>query len=223
MPVAGKLFKLPKPLDLKAVSEKLDNYRQEETVDEQTLITQCVAPIGEDTTTLVGVWSYDRIINIETRRGYVTIPQVIHARFLFFTDDKQYLLILSNKSVANTVALKLAETLNEDIREARLTPRAIETLIKETSKQTKIAFFQNMDLIHMEKGAIYGGKDGDVYQTDLWGEFIESGSPWYVMAKDKKTDLTVGIVGDGSITIFNSIEFKDFVDYVREEIVPMTN
>jgi hypothetical protein len=40
--------------------------------------------------------------------------------------------------------------------------------------------------------------------------------------KSKKFGHTVGLVRDGSVTIFNSIDQGQYLQYLKEEIVPMT-
>jgi hypothetical protein len=45
---------------------------------------------------------------------------------------------------------------------------------------------------------------------------------WYILTKPKKHGHTVELVRDGSVTIFNTVDQGQYLAYMRDEIVPMT-
>jgi hypothetical protein len=105
------------------------------------------------------------------------------------------------------------------IVEARILPETLKKFHLENKESTKVIFFENMDIPNINKLSLYGP---DVVDTKLFKEYDAIGDPWYVLTKSKKFGHTVGLVRDSSVTIFNSIDQGQYLQYLKEEIVPMT-
>ncbi|MCW3979212.1 MAG: hypothetical protein NWF12_05640, partial [Candidatus Bathyarchaeota archaeon] len=86
-------------------------------------------------------------------------------------------------------------------------------------ESTRVIFFENMDIPNINKLSLYGP---DIVGTSLFEEYSARGDPWYVLTKSKRHGHTVGVVRDGSITLFNTVDQGQYLQYVREEIIPMT-
>jgi hypothetical protein len=76
-----------------------------------------------------------------------------------------------------------------------------------------------MDIPNLNKISLYGP---DIVDTKLFKEYSKIGDPWYILTKSKKYKHTVGMVRDGSVTIFNTVDQAQYLQYVRDEVIPMT-
>jgi len=56
----------------------------------------------------------------------------------------------------------------------------------------------------------------------LYDEYAARGDPWYILTRSRKHGHTVGLVRDGSVTIFNTVDQGQYLQYVKDEVLPMT-
>lgn len=224
MPLGGKLFKFSQVLDLEKVHETLNGYEETESDDGWDGVLSKnfqVYPVEDEE--LLAMYSSDKLLAIPFRGEVQMVPETVQSQMIFFVKkETQFLLIVAPKAVANNTAKKLSDVLGSlgDIREARFTAETLNEYADDQEK-TSVAFFDNIDRINMEKAALYAGDGGHVRQTDLWGDYIEHGLPWYVLGKERSMGFTVGLVRDGSICIFNNVGFEEYVDFVKQEIIQL--
>jgi hypothetical protein len=226
MPTAGKVFVSTEYKSLTDVSTSLTGYKLEEEYSEGdfkiTLLTE-VANISLVDRVLTGLYSYDHIV-YSYHRGKVA-PAPTTTEVLFSMSEYQnrlYLAIVDKKAVANRIANKLSEIIFGEmgvVVEARILPDTLKKFHLENPESTKVIFFENMDIPNLNKLSLYGP---DVVDTKLFKEYTKIGDPWYILTKSKRYKHTVGMVRDGSVTIFNSVDQAQYLQYIRDEVIPMT-
>jgi len=225
MVVAGKIFKFEEKLPLADVAVKLDRYRTEETYEEGdynfTLVTE-VAGLLPKENMLTGIYSHDYVMHVFHRGKTVPLPRTVEALFSFTqVEDTMFLTIVEKKRVANFVANKLSEILFDavgGIVEARIPPEILSGFHLKNREDTKITFFDNVDIPNVNKLSLYGP---DLVNAQLFEDYTKHGDLWYVVARSKETGYVVGVTRDASITIFNQTDKNRYLEYVNKEIYPI--
>ena len=225
MPTAGKVFVSTEYLPLADISVGLQGFREEETYKEGDLefdlITE-VANLSLAEDGLTGLYSYDYIVH-HYHRGKITPAAATREVLFSFTDlnDRIYLTVVEKKAVANRVANRLSELAFGEagvIVEARILPETLKAFHLANPESTKVIFFENMDIPNVNKLSLYGP---DLTGTSLFDEYAARGDPWYILTRSKKHGHTVGLVRDGSVTIFNTVDQGQYLQYVKDEVLPM--
>jgi hypothetical protein len=225
MVVAGKIFRLPEPLPLDEVASKLDGYRTEEAYEEGdysfSLVTEVVGLLPKENT-LTGVYSHDYVLHVFHRGKTAPLPRTVEALFSFAqVEDNTFLTVVEKKRVANFIANKLSEILFEKVGgvvEARIPPETLREFHHKNPEDTKITFFDNVDIPNVNKLSLYGP---DLINTSLFEDYTKHGDLWYVVARSKETGYVVGVTRDASVTIFNLADKNKYVEYVNREIYPV--
>jgi len=225
MVVAGKLFKLSDPLPLDEIASKIENYHVEEPYEEGdynfALVTEVVGLLPMKKM-LSGVYSHDYIIHVFHRGKVAPTPRTVEAVFSFSEVEKIiFLTVVEKKRVANLIANKLSENLFGKIGgivEAKIPPETLREFHLKNKEDTKITFFDNVDIPNVDKLSLYGP---DLINTSLFEDYTKHGDLWYVVARSKETGYVVGITRDASVTIFNLSDKTKYVEYVVKEIHPL--
>lgn len=218
MPSSGKLFLVPSGYPLEEFERKLKGYRvveerkglEEELISDITNLSR-----GEDR--LLGLFSYDYVLQLIHRGKILTVPVTQDAPFVFGDD---WLLVLAPKIIANRVANELSKIIfgeMGEIREAPVQSRELDQYMK-LNDGIKVAFFEDLDIPNINKSTLYGE---ELFQTDLFGRFRTSGRPRWIITKSKAKGLTVGIANDGAATIFNEIDQNNFIEFIEDDILPL--
>ncbi|HJW65788.1 MAG TPA: hypothetical protein VJ507_03290 [Candidatus Bathyarchaeia archaeon] len=225
MVVAGKIFKLAEPLPTAEIAAKLDGYRTEETYEEGDYnfpIVSEVTGLLPKGRTVTGVYSHDYVLHVFHRGKEAPLPKTVEALFSFAeVEGMVFLTVVEKKRVANFIANKLSEILFEKvgrILEARIPPETLREFHLQNREDTKITFFDNVDIPNVDKLSLYGP---DLINTSLFDDYTKHGDLWYVVARSKATGYVVGITRDASVTIFNLGDKQKYVDYVTKEIYPV--
>jgi hypothetical protein len=225
MVVAGKIFKLSEQLPVAEVAAKLDGYRTEEPYEEGdynfTLVTEVVGLLPK-ANTLSGVYSHDYVMHVFHRGKTAPLPRTVEALFSFAQiEGTTFLTIVEKKRVANFIANKLSELLFDKVGgivEARIPPETLREFHLKNPEDTKITFFDNVDIPNVNKLSLYGP---DLINTSLFEDYTKHGDLWYVVARSKETGYVVGVTRDASVTIFNLADKSRYVEYVNREIYPI--
>ncbi|MEM4704151.1 MAG: hypothetical protein QXJ02_03700 [Candidatus Bathyarchaeia archaeon] len=228
MVVAGKVFKLAEPLGLAEVAERLQDYRVEEEFTEGDytfpLVTEVVG-LSVKANMLRGIYSHDFVLRVFHRGKVVPQPRTVEAVFCLSTlNDTTFLTIVERKRTANFVANKLSELLFEKaghIVEARISPETLKDFHLKNPEDTKITFFDNVDIPNVNKLSLYGP---DLINTSLFEDYAKHGDLWYVVARNKEYGYVVGITRDASVTIFNlpETEKEKYLEFTIKQICPLT-
>jgi hypothetical protein len=225
MVVAGKIFKLSEPLALDEIASRLENYHFEEDYEEGdykfTLLTEVVGLLPKKNT-LSGVYSHDFVIHVFHRGKVAPLPRTVEALFSFSqVEDTTFLTVVEKKRLANFIANKLSEILFEKVGgivEARIPPETLREFHLKNPEDTKITFFDNVDIPNVNKLSLYGP---DLINTSLFEDYTKHGDLWYVVARSKETGYVVGVTRDASVTVFNLADKSKYVEYVNKEIYPL--
>jgi hypothetical protein len=228
MVIAGKVFKLSEPMSAVDIASALKDYHVEAPYEEGdykfTLVTEVVGllPKGD---TVRGVYSHDFVMQVFHRGKVIPQPRTVEAVFSFSVlKDTTFLTVVEKKRVANFVANKLSEILFEkagNILEARISPETLKEFHLKNPEDTKITFFDNVDIPNVNKLSLYGP---DLVNTSLFEDYMKHGDLWYVVARSKQYGYVVGITRDASVTIFNlpETEKEKYLEFATKQIHPLT-
>ena len=225
MVTAGKVFRLVEPTPLSDLASKLDGYRREEEYEESdykfSLITEVVGLMPRENT-LTGLYSHDYVTHAFHRGKTVPLPRTVDAMFNF-TQHKErvFLTVVEKKRLANFIANKLSGITYEKlghIVEARIPPETLRIFHSKNPEDTKITFFDNVDIPNVNKLSLYGP---DLVDTTLFEEYGKHGDLWYIVARSKEYGYVVGVTRDVSVTIFNIKDKNRYLEYVKKEIYPL--
>ena len=226
MVVAGKIFRLSEPLSIAEIASRLEDYHTEESYEEGdykfTLVTEVVGLLPKENM-LRGVYSHDYVLHVFHRGKVAPLPRTVEALFSFAQREGiTFLAVVEKKRLANFIANKLSEILFEKmggIVEARIPPEVLREFHFKNREDTKITFFDNVDIPNVNKLSLYGP---DLISTSLFEDYCKHGDLWYVVARSKEYGYVVGITRDVSVTIFNLTEKERYLEYVAKEIYPLT-
>ena len=229
MVVAGKVFKLSESLSIADIAERLEGHRVEEEYEEGdykfTLVTE-VTGLVPKAGTLRGVYSHDHVMQVFHRGKIIPQPHTVEAVFSFSVlKDTTFLAVVEKKRVANFIANKLSELLFEktgNIVEARISPETLKEFHLKNPEDTKITFFDNVDIPNVNKLSLYGP---DLINTSLFEDYGKHGDLWYVVARSKEYGYVVGITRDASVTIFNlpETEKEKYLEYLTKQVYELAS
>ena len=225
MVTAGKVFKLVEPTPLPELASKLGGYRREEAYEEGdykfTLVTEIMNLLPRENA-IAGIYSHDYVLHVFHRGKVVPLPRTVEALFSFAQQEKQlFLTVVEKKRLANFIANKLSDLLygkTGQIVEARIVPETLRSFHTKNPEDTKITFFDNVDIPNVDKLSLYGP---DLIGTTLFEEYCKHGDLWYVVARSREYGYVVGITRDASVTVFNLTNKNKYLEYVAKEIYPL--
>jgi len=227
MVVAGKVFRLSESLSLDEVASRLEGYRVEEPYEEGdykfTLVTEVAGLLPKpEESMLRGVYSHDYVIHVFHRGKVAPLPRTVEALFSFSKlEDATFLTVVEKKRLANFIANKLSEILFDrvgGIVEARIPPETLREFHLKNPEDTKITFFDNVDIPNVNKLSLYGP---DLVNTSLFEDYCKHGDLWYIVARSREYGYVVGITRDASVTIFNLTDKEKYLEFVTKEVYPL--
>ena len=222
---AGKVFIVKEEVDLGTLAAKLKGFRSEEEVEvggkKIPLVTE-VVEVSMEGEEVRGTFSQDQLLEVFHRGTVVPMPKTMEAPFLFARDKSRILLIVLEKKLrANNIANQLSKILfiaTGRIVEAHIPPDVFKKFHEENFEDTKVIFFDNVDIPNVTKLSLYGSGLAD---TSLYADYLGHGDIWYTVIKAKRYGLIVGVTRNAVVTLFSRVERKDFLEYVRREIFPL--
>ena len=226
MVVAGKIFRLSEPLSVAEIASRLQDYRTEEAYEEGDykfeLVTEVVGLVPKRDL-LKGVYSHDYVIHVFHRGKMAPLPRTVEAVFSFARiEDTSFLTVVEKKRLANFIANKMSGVLFDKVGgvlEARIPPETLRNFHLKNPEDTKITFFDNVDIPNVNKLSLYGP---DLVNTSLFEDYCKHGDIWYVVARAKEYGYVVGVTRDASVTIFNLADKEKYLEYVTKEVYPLT-
>ena len=218
MVVAGKIFRLSEPLSIAEIASRLEDYHTEESYEEGdykfALVTEVVGLLPKENM-LRGIYSHDYVLHVFHRGKVAPLPRTVEALFSFAQHEGiTFLAVVEKKRLANFIANKLSEILFEKmggILEAKIPPEILKEFHLKNPEDTKITFFDNVDIPNVNKLSLYGP---DLISTSLFEDYCKHGDLWYVVARSKEYGYVVGITRDASVTVINLTEKERFLEYV---------
>ena len=169
-----------------------------------------------------GVYSHDYVTHAFHRGKTVPLPRTVEALFSFAEhENRVFLTVVEKKRLANFIANKLSEIIYEKfgrILVARIPPETLRDFHLKNPEDTKVTFFDNVDIPNVEKLSLYGP---DLVGTSLFEEYGKHGDLWYIVARSREYGYVVGLTRDASVTIFNITDKSKYLEYVTKEIYPL--
>ena len=225
MVVAGKIFRLSQHMSSADIATKLNGYHVEEDYEEGDHKFKIVNEVTGLTTKrdlLSGIFSSDYIIHVFHRGASAPIPHTVEAMFSFVNQAGiTFLAVVERKRTANLIANKLSQILFDRVGiivNTRITPETLKAFHDRNPEETKITFFDDVDIPNVDKLSLYGP---DLNNTSLFEDYMKHGNLWYVVGRSKDTGNVVGITRDASVTIFNLTDKDKYLDYLAKEIYPL--
>jgi hypothetical protein len=225
MVLAGKVFKVKEEADLATISGKLKGYRyEEEFVHEETkipLVTE-VNKLQLSLESIEGIFLQDIAFTVQHREGERLVVKTMEAPFLFLKEgERTLLIILEKKRVANDIANQLSKILfisTGSIVEAKISPQTLKKFHEANPEDTKVIFFDGVDIPNISKLSLYGSGLAD---TSLYNDYLTHGSIWYIVFKSRKYGIVAGVTRSSVVTAFSEIKHSEFLDYIKEEVLPL--
>jgi len=232
MVLAGKIFLIGEDVDaeLQTIAAKLKGFKAEEKLKENdkeiSLITEIkdLRLVGDS---LYGTFIQDQLLDVYHHGERVRIPTTSEAPFFFVRQEKQgqrgrtVLTVMEKKARANNIANQLSKMLfitTGRIVEVRIEPARFERFHEDNFEDTKIIFFDDVDLPNIKKLSLYGSALGN---TSTYLEHLKHGKIWYIVLKSKRHGAVVGVTRNGVVTIFSKATKDDFIEYVKQEIIDL--
>ncbi|MDG6939714.1 MAG: hypothetical protein JRN39_04860 [Nitrososphaerota archaeon] len=223
MVLAGKLFKAESS-GLDQLFQKLEGFRVEkEDAETKMLLATEVKDLKADERSVSGRMLKDEVIRIRQKEEFKPILRTVGAPFSFRRlHDQTFLFVQEKKRRANELANDLSRILfmrPGAIVEARVKPEVMERYYESSFEDARIVFFDQVDIPNVEKLALYGSALAD---TDLYHEYLKHGRLWYIVVQSKTKGFIVGLTRNCVVTVFSQATESDLVEYVYEEVVPLT-
>ncbi len=227
MVLAGKVFLVREQYELGVLAEKLKTFRiEEETKVEDTsfsLISE-IKDLSMGKTTLEGTFSSDSVFLVRHRGKSIPIPRTYEAPFAFdLFKDRLFLTIYEKKSRANNVANEMSKALFlslGEVVEARISPETLKRFHDDNFDNTKIIFFDQVDIPNIQKLSLYGAELGN---TSLYNDYLLHGKLWYIVFRSKAYGYIVGLTRNCVVTAFSKMEPQEFVSFIRGQVFPLVS
>ena len=226
MVTAGKVFRLMENLDIGTIAAKLKGFRKEEEFTEEDvhipLVTE-IRGLSIRENMLYGIYVQDQVSYIYHHGERRPTPRTLEIPFVFVQEkNRTLLLVIERKLLANNIANRLSEALfitSGYMTEARISPPVLREFHERNPEDTKVIFFDNVDIPNISKLSLYGSS---LLNTNLYNDYLKHGNIWYVVVTAGKYGSVVGITRNAIVTVFNTIDKEDYVKYVINEVFPLT-
>ncbi|MBK5191386.1 MAG: hypothetical protein JJE19_07830 [Methanosarcinales archaeon] len=234
MVLAGKLFLVEEDIDLQGIAAKLKGFKAEESLKDEniSLITEIkdLRLVGDS---LYGTFIQDQLLDVYHRGERVRVPTTSEAPFFFVQQEQEQaqnqeqngsrtvLTAMDKKARANNIANQLSKILfitTGKIVEVRIEPARFERFHEDNFEDTKVIFFDDVDIPNIKKLSMYGSGLGN---TSAYVDNLKHGKIWYIVLKSKRHGLVVGVTRNGVVTIFSKATKDEFIQYVKDEIIDL--
>jgi len=209
-------------LDIGTIAAKLKDLRKEDEFVEEDVRIPLLTEIRDLSirgNMLYGVYSQDQVSYIYHRGERRPTPRTLEIPFVFIQErERTLLLVIERKLLANNIANRLSEALfitSGYITEARISPEVLRDFHERNPEDTKVIFFDNVDIPNINKLSLYGS---GLLNTALYNDYLKHGTIWYVVITARKYESVVGITRNSIVTVFNTIDREDYIRYVLNEI-----
>ena len=225
MVLAAKIFVVKEENNLPLLASKLKNFRIEQELraeDKDLTLVSDISDMTMSKDTLEGMFSFDTVVTVNQRGGPLPVTRTFNAPFSFDLFGKNlYLTVFEKKSRANNIANEMSKAIFMSlgqIVEGRIQPETLKRFHEENFEDTKIIFFDDVDLPNISKLSLYGSALG---ATTLYNDYLEHGKIWYTVVKSRKYGYVVGVTRNAVVTVFSRTDLPDFKRYVKNEILPL--
>ncbi|MDG6925799.1 MAG: hypothetical protein JRN09_04550 [Nitrososphaerota archaeon] len=225
MVLAAKIFVVREENDLPLLATKLKNFRLEQDLSVEDQGFNLVSEISDleiAKDSLSGTFSFDTVFTVNQRGKPMPMTRTYQAPFSFDLFEKSlYLTVFEKKSRANGVANEMSKALFMSlgqIVEARIQPDVLKRFHEENFDNTKVIFFDGVDLPNISKLSLYGEVLGN---TTLYNDYLTHGQLWYIVFQARKQGYTIGLTRSCIVTSFSRVDLPDFKAFIKREIFPL--
>jgi len=234
MVLPAKIFEIKEEADLGLIVGKLKDFREEEPYqtdkgEKINLVTE-ILDLKLQENLIAGVFSKDFVRIRFYRRKPVETPVTEEAPFwIKRSKDRLFLIVLApsvargvKKLLTNYVANKFSKILfitAHAIVEIRIPHITLKELHESNPEATKLIWFDEVDIPGVEKLCLAGS---DLADTKLYHEYLEHGKIWYVVFEAQKRGIVVGITRNYVVTLFSKSTIQEFINYVSEDLLTLT-
>jgi hypothetical protein len=223
--LAAKVFLVREKYELDVLAQKLKALRveQETTVEDQNfnLISE-VQDMKPGKTDLEGVFAFDSVFVVKHRGKSQPVARTFEAPFRFDTyKDRLLLTVFEKKNRANNVANEISKAIFlslGQVVEARISPETLKKFHEDNFDDTKIIFYDDVDLPNISKLSLYGEVLG---LTSLYSDYLTHGKLWYIVFKSKKFGYVIGLTRNCVVTAFSRMELEEFKLFVKDQVFPL--
>lgn len=225
MVLAAKVFLVREKYELDVLVQKLKALRveQETTVEDQNfnLISE-VQDLKPGKTDLEGVFAFDSVFVVKHRGKSQPVARTFEAPFRFDVyKDRLLLTVFEKKNRANNVANEISRAVFlslGQVVEARISPETLKKFHEDNFDDTKIIFYDDVDLPNISKLSLYGEVLG---LTSLYSDYLTHGKLWYIVFKSKKFGYVIGLTRNCVVTAFSRMELEEFKLFVKDQVFPL--
>jgi hypothetical protein len=223
--LAAKVFAVKEERNLPLVASKLKDFRLEQEVrvegDSFNLLSE-ITGMDISKEYLEGTFSFDTVFQVKQHGKMVPMVRTYEAPFSFdLYGNSMFLSVFDKKSRANNIANEMSKSLFMSlgqIVEGRIQPEVLKRFHEDNFEETKILFFDDIDLPNISKLSLYGEGLG---ATKLYEDYLGHGKIWYAVVKSQKYGYVVGVTRNCVVTVFSRTDLPDFKRYVKSEILPL--
>ncbi len=224
MVISAKVFLVNEEIDLNELRKRLHRYSYEKIEEHEgkpiKLETKIENLILKENI-LEGELQKDTVMYVN-QKGYKNpVIRTYNIKFYFINQEKLFLVIFEKKRMANLIANELSKILFikvGKITEVRMNPDRMLKHHEENKENTKVIFFDDVDIPSVNKLSLYGEKLAD---TMLYQEYLKHGKVWYIVYVSKITGKTVGLTRNGIVVHFDQISQEDFLSFIKNEILKL--
>jgi len=233
MVLPAKIFEIKEETDLGVIVWKLKDFHEAKDYDTEdgetlNLVTEILDLKSEDGV-ISGIFSKDFVSKRFYRRKLVETPTTEEAPFWIIPfKDRNFLVVLApsvargvKKLLTNKVAKKLSTTLfieSGEIVEVEIPHQVLKDLHESNPEATKLIWFDQVDPPGVDTLCLSGS---DVADTELYQEYLEHGSIWYVVFEDQRREIVVGITRKSVVTLFSKRPQEEFLNYIKEDLLSL--
>jgi hypothetical protein len=223
--LAAKIFVVKEENNLPLLASKLKSFKleQEMSVEDQsfTLVSE-ISDLTISKESLEGTFSFDSVFTVNQRGKPIPMTRTYQAPFSFDLFGKSlFLTVFEKKSRANSVANEMSKALFMSlgqIVEAKIQPEVLKRFHEENFDNTKVIFFDGVDLPNISKLSLYGEALGN---TTLYNDYLTHGQLWYIVFQARRQGYTVGLTRSSIVTSFSRVDLPDFKSFIKHEIFPL--
>ena len=222
MVLAGKIFLVRENYEMDVLAEKLKSFRveTETSVEDQAfnLISEVKdLTIGKDG--LEGTFSFDSVFVVRHRGKALPVPRTYEAPFTFdIFRDRLFLTVYDKKNRANNIANEISKAVFlalGQVVEARIDPETMKKFHEQNSDDSKIVFYDDVDIPNISKLSLYGAELGF---TSVYNDYLSHGKLWYIVFKSKKFGYVIGLTRNCVTTAFSRMELSEFKLFVKDQV-----
>ena len=225
MVLAAKVFLVKEENDLELLAKKLKSFKVEQEVKVEDSNFDLISEVDDLSISgkvLEGTFSFDEVFVIKHRGKSVPVPRTFEAPFSFdLFGNKLYLTIFEKKTRANNIANEMSKALFMSlgqIVEARIQPEVLKRFHEENFDNTKVIFYDDVDLPNISKLSLYGELLGS---TSLYSNYLSHGNLWYIVFRSRAYGYIMGLTRSCIITAFSKIDLPEFTSFIKSQIFPL--